>query len=359
MKSLSLIFLLSVILISCKNQKKSNTVSEDNIVRYSKFLRITEKEKIIQIEILSPETRIVEQTINISKQVAKNTLAVPLDKITVLSSTHVGMLSILNSIEKIVGVADRNYVYNTELLNNIKNGKVLEMGEEGQIPIETLLKSNCQALIYSGFGKAFPHQKQLEATGMKCIVNYDWRETHPLGKAEWILLFGYLIGEEEQAKAYFNRIEKEYLDLKSAASKLKTFPTVISGNMYGETWFAPAGESFNAVLLEDAHVHYRYRKTYGTGSVSLTLEKVLSENLDTEFWINPGMPTIAILFGTYPRLKYLGPVTKNPIFDYSRSGNRYWEMSAIEPQKVLSDYLSIFHPNAFPKKDLYFYHEVK
>jgi len=361
MKILSVLFVISFALFSCNEDKQTVVHSDKNIVRYSKYLQITEKGKITTIEILSPETSKVEQTIHISKEADKtaNQLKIPIDKMSVLSSTHVGMLAVLKSIDKIVGVTNRNYVYNPELMKKIENGKVLELGEEGQIPVESLLKSKCRALIYSGFGKEFPHQKQLEAAGMKCIVNYDWREIHPLGKAEWILLFGYLTGKEQEAKAYFNRIEIEYLALKAKAEKLSDLPTIISGNMYGETWFAPAGESFNAVLFKDAHVNYRYANTEGTGSVALTMERVLSENLDTEFWINPGMPTKAKLFGAYPRLKYLGPVTKNPIYDYSRSGNRFWEMSAIEPQKVLSDYLSIFHSKAFPKKDLYFYQEVK
>jgi iron complex transport system substrate-binding protein len=173
------------------------------------------------------------------------------------------------------------------------------------------------------------------------------------------LLFGYLTGKEKQAKLYFDKIEKEYLALEEKASKLKNFPTVLEGNLFGESWFAPAGASFKAKLLKDAHVRYQYADTKGTGSLPLTLEKILSDNLDTEHWINPGFPTKEKLFAFHPKLKYLGPVTKNKIFDFSKSGNRYWELSAIEPQKILSDYLSIFHPTEFPKENLYFYQEVK
>ncbi|MGJ8661808.1 MAG: ABC transporter substrate-binding protein [Bacteroidota bacterium] len=361
MKILSFLLIVFFVLFSCKEDQPQTFQGEKNLVRYAKYLRIIENGKTTKIEILSPESGKVEQTFNLGKEFVKTShfIKVPIERMTVLSSTHVGMLAVLNSINNIVGITNRQYVYNEDLLRKVENGKVLELGEEGQIPVESLLKSKCQAIIYSGFGKEFSHQKQLQAAGINCIVNYDWREIHPLGKAEWILLFGYLTGKEKQAKEYFNRIEKEYLKLKSKAEKLNESPSVISGNMYGETWFAPAGESFNAVIFKDAHVSYRYAKTEGTGSVALTMEKVLSDNLDTDFWINPGMPTKAKLFGIQPRLKYLGPVTKNPIYDYSKGGNLYWEMSAIEPQKVLSDYLSIFHPKAFPKKTLYFYQEVK
>ena len=361
MKSLSLVLILSAVMFSCDSQKENDNLTGENIVRYAKYLRIIEKGNLTTIEILSPETGEAEQTLNLTKELVKTNhfLQVPVSKMAVLSSTHVGMLSKLNEIDKIVGITNRLYVFNEELLENIEKGKVVELGEEGQIPVESLLKTKCKTLIYSGFGKEYPYQKQLNAAMVKCIANYDWREVHPLGKAEWILLFGYLTGKEKEAKIYFDKIENEYLALEEKAKKLKNYPTVLEGNLFGESWFAPAGESFKAQLLKDAHVHYQYVDTKGTGSLPLTLEKILSDNLDTEHWINPGFPTKEKLFTFHPKLKYLGPVTKNKIYDYSKSGNRYWELSAIEPQKILSDYLSIFHPTEFPKKNLYFYQEVK
>lgn len=361
MKSLSLVLILSAVMFSCDSQKENDNLTGENIVRYAKYLRIIEKGNLTTIEILSPETGEAEQTLNLTKELVKTNhfLQVPVSKMAVLSSTHVGMLSKLNEIDKIVGITNRLYVFNEELLENIEKGKVVELGEEGQIPVESLLKTKCKTLIYSGFGKEYPYQKQLNAAMVKFIANYDWREVHPLGKAEWILLFGYLTGKEKEAKIYFDKIENEYLALEEKAKKLKNYPTVLEGNLFGESWFAPAGESFKAQLLKDAHVHYQYVDTKGTGSLPLTLEKILSDNLDTEHWINPGFPTKEKLFAFHPKLKYLGPVTKNKIYDYSKSGNRYWELSAIEPQKILSDYLSIFHPTEFPKKNLYFYQEVK
>ncbi len=38
------------------------------------------------------------------------------------------------------------------------------------------------------------------------MANYDWREEHPLGKAEWIKVFGYLIDQPEKAEAYFQQV---------------------------------------------------------------------------------------------------------------------------------------------------------
>jgi iron complex transport system substrate-binding protein len=362
MKKIASGFLFILILLSCHDGKeKFNHGSGKNKIEFASNLRIFDYLHSTKIEILSPETGKVEQTWWISKDKAEkaNHIQSPCAKMVTLSSTHVGMLEKIQAISSIVGITNELYVYNPELKKLIQAKKVIEVGEEGQIPAETILKSGCKLIVYSGFGKEFPHVEQLKKAGIQAIVNYDWREIHPLGKAEWILLFGYLTGKEKEAKDYFNAIKKEYLALKNEAKSFKSSPTILSGNLVGDTWFAPAGESFNAKLIADANTTYVYGTSKGTGSLALSMERVLTDNVQTDFWINPGMPTKKQLFGFHERLKLLGPVNKNPIYDYSKSGNRYWEMSAIEPQKVLSDYIQIFHSNEVKTKPLYFYQHVK
>lgn len=362
MKKIAAGFLFLLILLSCEDGKeKFDQANGKNKIEFASNLRIFENSHSTKIEILSPETGKVEQTWWISKDQSEKTnhIQSPCTKMVTLSSTHVGMLDKLNTVSSIVGITNELYVYNPELKKRIHAKKVIEVGEEGQIPAETILKSGCKLIVYSGFGKEFPHVEQLKKAGVQAIVNYDWREIHPLGKAEWILLFGYLTGKEREAKAYFKTVKKEYLALKNEAISFKASPTVLSGNLVGDTWFAPAGESFNAKLIADANTKYVYGSSKGTGSLALSLERVLTDNVNTDFWINPGMPTKNQLFGFQERLKLLGPVNKNTIYDYSKSGNRYWEMSAIEPQKVLSDYIQIFHSNEVKAKPLYFYQLVK
>jgi iron complex transport system substrate-binding protein len=362
MKYFGVVLLLMNLLFSCEEKKEnSNPFSEKNIVEFASNLRIYEKGNSTKIEILSPETGKTEQTWWISKEASEkeNHIKSPCSKMVTLSSTHVGMLAKLNCISSIVGVTNELYVYNPELLKRIHAKKVIEVGEEGQIPVESILKSGCKLILYSGFGKEFPHSEQLKKVGIYALVNYDWREIHPLGKAEWILLFGYLTGKEKEAKQYYQQVKQEYLEMKKQAKSYKNKPSVLSGNLVGDTWFAPAGGSFNAELISDANTNYVYAKTEGTGSLALSMEKILTDNSKTDFWINPGMPSKAKLFGFQEKLKFLGPVARNPIYDYSKSGNRYWEMSAVEPQKVLSDYIQIFHSEEVQKKPLYFYHEVK
>jgi iron complex transport system substrate-binding protein len=178
-----------------------------------------------------------------------------------------------------------------------------------------------------------------------------------LGKAEWIKLFGYLTGKEKEANAYFKKIAQEYNELRTIGQKFSSRPSVFSGNAYGDIWFCPAGESFNAKLIDDAGGQYTYKSTKGTGSLELSPEKVFYDNIQTTYWLNPGISTLQDLIRSNPKAEHYNAYKESKVYCYSPNMNYFWEMSAIEPQLVLSDLLTIFHPGSTSGK-LHFYQMI-
>jgi iron complex transport system substrate-binding protein len=47
-------------------------------------------------------------------------------------------------------------------------------------------------------------KEQLESFGIPVLVERSSYEEHPLGRMEWIKLYGFLLGKEEEAQAYFD-----------------------------------------------------------------------------------------------------------------------------------------------------------
>ncbi len=47
-------------------------------------------------------------------------------------------------------------------------------------------------------------KEQLERFGVPVLVERSSYESHPLGRMEWIKLYGVLLGKEDEAEAYFN-----------------------------------------------------------------------------------------------------------------------------------------------------------
>lgn len=344
----ALIGILSLF-ISCGEQgkKTENSSTDSKTHNYAKHFAIKYDKKGVLIELLDPEKKMVERTLKPISAKGKSL------RIIAMSSTHIGMLDKLGLAENIVGVSDIQYVWNRTVRKNFEAGLVISAPG-----VEEIIQLKPDVLFYDGFGKEFPHQKQLEQLGIQCIQNYDWRETHPLGKAEWIVFFGALLNKNDNAMTYFSEVVNEYNELKAKPWIKSKTTSLLSGNVIGDSWYVPAGESYNAQLFKDAKCAYFYSNTKGTGSLALTLEEVLKNNVTASIWINPGMASLDALKRANPKAIYFDAFKNKQVYCYTKKGNYFWEMSAIEPQKVLSDIIEITHSDGKTGKKLYFYSKL-
>ncbi len=359
----SLFFLILFFSIGACSENKNSTLKQDkNICKYSKWLQIIEKENSVIIKITNPNY--TEQVMTFSSGIATekvkvspiNYLSLPCNKIASLASTHIGMLSVLNCENSICAVSDEKFVYNEELKRGILAGNILSLGDAQEISIERLVNSGAKIVVHSAFSGPFPKSEQLKKIGITCIPNYDWREENPLGKAEWILLFGYLTGKQELAKKIFSEIVESYNQTRKKV-KNNSNMKVICGNFFRDFWYAPAGESYNGQLIKDAGMNYIYRNTKGTGSISISMEKILMETKDINLWLNPGFSSKSAILESNPKAKNLACFKNAKIYCYSHNLNRFWELSAVQPHLILEDFYSITNLDS-PSK-LHFYRQLK
>ena len=356
--AMKLIFLLCLFgLFACSSETKK-TVEPKSKLAYARWLSITESENGVLISITNPDniTEKFEYFIGENGPANATTISIKHHGLAVLSSTHVGMLGLLNEINAISAVADKKFCYNKELNDRINNGKVVSLGQETDLSAEMLLNSNSKLVVYSAFSGKLAIDNKLKKLGIITIPNFDWRETHPLGKAQWLLLFGYLTGKQDLAKKEFAAIVKRYNEVKSQ-SKKSNISTLV-GNLAGDFWYAPAGESYNATLLKDAGVNYIFKESKGTGSLSLTLESVFSKLDSVSLWLNPGFVSKELLLANNPKAAHFPVYSKGEIYCYAYDMNRFWEMSAIQPDLVLSDLQQIIDKFNSNKK-LHFYKRVE
>lgn len=312
------------------------------------------------LELVDPNSYEIESTYELTYDQSKkgnNVIHLPVKNIAALSQTSVGMLSKLNALDCVTGISKMDYVYSPGVKKLFDSKKMSEFGDESSLPIEKIVQSTTKLIVYSGFGSEFDSDGKLKKLGVQSIPNYDWRETHPLGRAEWIKFLGVLIDKPTEANDLFNSIKSNYEDLRWKVRDLADHPSVISGNFYSDQWTAPAGESYMATLIQDAGASYVYRSSKGTGSIFLTIEKVVADNRQSDYWINPGIPTKGVLSEMNPKSKLLGAY-ENGIYCYSHEMNKFWEMSAIEPDFLLEDFIHIFHPDFEPNAELHYYKKV-
>lgn len=112
-------------------------------------------------------------------------------------------------------------------------GSILYAGKYSQPDYELILSEGCPLAIESGMiGHASDVKAQLEKLGVPVLVDRSSYETHPLGRTEWIKLYGVLLCEEEKAESLFS----EQVALMNSVSGADTGKTVaffrISGSGY-------------------------------------------------------------------------------------------------------------------------------
>ena len=100
--------------------------------------------------------------------------------------------------------ADGWYIENARAA--MEEGKILFAGKYNEPNYEMLLENSCALAIESQMiGHASDVKAKLEELGIPVLVDLSSSEKHPLGRTEWIRLYGALLDEEEKADAIFQK----------------------------------------------------------------------------------------------------------------------------------------------------------
>ncbi|MFM1853545.1 MAG: hypothetical protein RL164_863 [Bacteroidota bacterium] len=333
------------ILFSCGTTQKEQDSSANNLCKYSQLLEIHPSTQGYDIRIHNPEQP--KQPFNLS---VNNSY----ERIALLSATHVGMMAAIDQQAAICAIPDAQFLYDASLRSAVRKGNVADLKSAASISVEQLLAKKTQVLVYSGFGNEQSQIERLNRIGIQCIPNFEWRETNPLARAEWVLLFGVLTGQIETAQQYFKRVAANYQRIKEQEKLGNQNPLLISGYIYGDQWVAPAGQSFEATFYKDAGFRYYFDREPGTGSCFSSIAKVLTKSTEVVYWLNPAKPSRAALLQEFPKYSHF-PFFNKRVFCYTHQTNKYWEQAAAHPDWILSDLRQILTTK--PKK-LHFYKEL-
>ena len=143
-------------------------------------------------------------------------IMVPVQKIVCMSTTHVAMISALGEENSIAGMSGTGFIYSGELKSRAEEGLIKDVGYEANLNKELILKIMPDITMIYGVGsESSGYVGKIEELGIKVIYNADYLETDPLGKAEWIKLFGALYCRENMADSIFNAEAEAYNNLKS------------------------------------------------------------------------------------------------------------------------------------------------
>lgn len=373
-----ILLLLLVCLTGCKDHKKNPTsLSGDGTiipVEHATGFSLTDygDYKIIHVTNPWPQAErsfrylLAEDSAEIPQGLKYDQkISIPVERMVVTSTTHISSLEVLEEHHSLVGFPGLEYISSEGTRELISEGRIREVGKNEALNTEVLIALQPDVVIafsMDGGNKTF---NSIERSGIPVVLNSDWTEDSPLGKAEWIKFFGAFFNKTGKAANFFDQVADDYEKARELAQKAKSSPTVIAGSMYKDQWYLPYGDSWHARFIEDANAEYLYEETSGSGSMSLAFETVLTRAGNADFWMGPAE------FGSYQEMRnasrhytQFDAFRNRNIYTYSSEkgptgGVLFYEIAPIRPDLVLKDLISIFHPNLLPEYMTSFYKPLR
>lgn len=270
---------------------------------------------------------------------------VPMTSALVYSSVHAGAFQELGCVDAVTGIVDAEYYKIPEIVEGVKEGKVVDVGNSMAPTIEKIVELSPQAILTSPFQNA--GHGAIEKLGIPIIECADYMETTPLGRAEWIKLLGELLCKRREATDIYNNVVNEYNALVAKTKDVKENPIVISEMLIDGVWFLPGGASYMAQMFADAGASYPWSDDKSTGSLQLDFSTVYDKAYNADYWIikshEPNF-SLANLESKYPLNKKFEAFSKGGVYVINTVESSFFEDFPFHPERLLREYIILFHP---------------
>jgi iron complex transport system substrate-binding protein len=292
-------------------------------------------------------------------------ISIPLHSIVCTSTTHLPLLDYLGESEKLTGFPSTDYISSEKIRKRVDQGYVQELGIDKGINLERLAMLKPEIVMGYTISSDYGQFKKMEELNIPVVINAEYLERHPLGRAEWIKFMALFFNKERQADSVFQVVEKSYLETKAKADVVQIKPTVLSGVVYGEAWFLPGGQNYASRILKDAGCTYLWEEDLSNGFLELSFESVYEKAYNADLWIGVGNASSLKQIETedhrYARFK---PFQKKQVYTSNArkgatGGSEFLELGYLRPDLILKDLVRIAHPDLLPDYELYFHERLE
>ena len=362
------VVILLTLLFSCTGgrgpsaQETGDTVSlkyatQLSIVRHKDYTEVVVKNpwkegKILHSYLLVPDS-IDPQ--DISHSSLSTIVRTPLRRSVMFTTVHCAMLMSFGCEQSIAGVADLKYIKIPWIHEQVKAGRITDVGEGMSPVVEKIIDQRPDALFLSPFENSGGYGR-LEEIGIPIIECAKYMEPSPLARAEWLRFYGMLFGCEACADSLFAVVDSSYCALKGLASnhkaqssKLKVQSTVLLDKVTGSVWYVPGGRSTIGQMIQDAGGNYPWADDDHSGSVSLPFEAVLEKAGEADVWLfrysSDHDITPDELLSEHHGYDQFKAFRSGEIYGCDVERSLFYEESPFRPNWLLGDYIHILHPD--------------
>lgn len=358
-KLLCICLSMTCIMFSCGDNstgsKKENCAENDNLMEYTSYIDVTSYKSGYYVNVSNPwnekslgEFYLYPDSLELPDELEnKAVIRTPVKNVISYSSTQWSVFLELGEIDRVKGILESNYTENQEIKRLIAKKKIEDVGIETSLKTEIVINLHPDVILYTPYSTV-PKTEIGELTGAVMFPFADYLENHPLGRAEWLKLIGYLTCREKDAGAWFDGIVSRYDSMKKACENIENRPTVFSDLPFEGQWYLPGGASYISQIFHDAGADYIWKDNNSTASLPVDAETVLSKARDADFW--------RVMNSTNHKFSYEGIAVENELYTYFKaykdrnilvcdiSESGYFEKSEYEPDLLLKDFVFAFHP---------------
>lgn len=289
---------------------------------------------------------------------------IPVRSMIATSTTHIALTEMLDANDIVTGMVSAEYVYSSEIRERVERGKITPF-KQGEFNKEQAMAMQPDLIMVSaGQSSQFDDYKVLLDSGINVLINSEWLETTPLGKAEWVKMMAALLNKEASANEKFDEVADSYNRLKAKVKGVSDKPLVINNLPYKGAWFVSGGDSFTAQYLKDAGADYPWYDNSSTGGLRKDFEVVYEVGLKADIWLNPGAANSKEeILNKDSRFKDFKSFQNGRIYNNNKrmseaGGNDFWESGVVHPERVLADLIHIMHPYLLPERTLFYYQKL-
>ncbi len=340
--------------------------SDTIVIKYAKGLQVSYEKDGVHVTISNPDPKAGharKEEIVITK---------PSSRFICTTALQLGNFEVLGLEDRIVGMNSLRNLFSPRMKEQMKSGATVKIGKEGNFDLETVIACKPDYIFVS----ASKHGgfEALRECGIPLISHHGYKETDPLGQAEWIKLVGLLTGETRRANAVFAGIESKYLalrnEVRTAMSQTAgkdghahSIPTIVSGRQMRDGWYIVGGKSYMAKIFHDAGADYVMKDNEESGGVTLDFESVYAQGIHADFWqiddSYDGDYTLADLAAEDERYATMDAFKSKHVLFCNLARTPYRELAGVQPHLLLADYVKALHPEILPNYKPKYYKLLK
>lgn len=316
-----------LIFLSCRNDAGSiEATSGQALVSYAKGFKIFEFDTNFVVAV-------GDARFSFSKKNKNQTY--------VLSSiTQLQFLRALGEEVGIVGLFDAKFFSDISIINRLNNGEIENFKQANSPDWELMVKHSKSVVL--GYRSFSLDKAMIENLHLKVLPINEFDENHPLGKAEWIKVFGVISGKYQSADSIFKKIEERYLAAKPANNDSTRRFKVIAGECYDGVWTVPGSNSYVASLVNDAGGEYVI-KDDETPVIMMNKEAFSSKMKYADFWRKVSTDSLPMQKISVAELKskyQISPDRLKSIIFCDASKVHYFDAVLLNPDKELKDFVN-------------------